>query len=120
MGATLVGAIRGIFAACKCSTTDDVTSFDINRGFASVSRTSAGKYLLTLQDGVNLSAEASCIVQTYGTAADFTHGLTAGILQVESTSLNPDNLEFSVTIGTGAGVATDADFCVLIQDVSPN
>jgi|SRR5271163_706391 len=115
MSATLVGVVRGLFAIGKCSTDDDVTSFDINRGFVGVTRIGAGEYLLEMQDGVNLSDSATALVQCYGTAAVFTSGLEA----VVSQNIGGDLTDLTVWITTAAGVPIDADFAIQVQDVNP-
>lgn len=118
MSATLVGAIRGLFAIAVIDLDGGGNAeFLLNRGFASVVKTGTGTYVLTLQDSVRLNDSAVALVQAYGTGAGFTSGLGCTVHQNSADfAVN----EFTVTIDAKAVLTNPLAFAVQIQDVAPN
>lgn len=108
MPATLVGTVRGLFA-CANLTAQVGPFLTNNRGFVGAVRNGAGDYTLELQQGLTLQGDNG------GIAMLTPYGATPAcysIEQVDATHLRCRTFD-------AGGLALEANFGIMIQDVGP-
>lgn len=104
---TLANTVYGILAACSFNA-DPAPAYLMNRGFAAaITRTGAGDYTLTLDQGVNFLTE--CIADAS------IQGSTPGMIAVEPLTTTTCRIR---TLNA-AGAATDLDFYLSITRILP-
>jgi hypothetical protein len=123
MSATLVGAVRGIFAIGRVDLDEGGDAeFTINRGCVSVEKTATGIYVITMEQGVSLDQGAPTDAAVCLLTPQPDDGVTVAYLIASQTPTQFANNQFEVDIiGVGGDFpsAIDVPFYFQVQDVNP-
>lgn len=110
---TLAHNVYGTLAACSFDAAA-APAFFVQRGFANPGflRNGAGDYTMTLQDGANLQTEAIVKCGLGGAVGN-------AMVAVEVLTTTTMRVRSFVSGGAGADVATDIDFWLEVEKISP-